>query len=128
MSGILDCCYCRGEGQISAASNSERWATCYFSKPYYQVVCYNEIKSQMEICHMLKIFLNRQAKPVIQLASSVRSQLLIFLYILPSTLHERFSSVQFSRSVVSTSFRPHESQHTRPPCPSPISPYYLLFK
>ena len=30
-----------------------------------------------------------------------------------------FSSVQFSRSVVSDSFRPHESQHARPPCPSP---------
>ena len=31
----------------------------------------------------------------------------------------QFSSVQFSRSVVSDSLRPHESQHTRPPCPSP---------
>ena len=31
-----------------------------------------------------------------------------------------FSSVQFSRSVVSDSLRPHESQHARPPCPSPI--------
>ena len=30
-----------------------------------------------------------------------------------------FSSVQFSRSVMSSSFQPHESQHTRPPCPSP---------
>ena len=30
-----------------------------------------------------------------------------------------FSSVQFSRSVVSDSLRPHESQHTRTPCPSP---------
>ena len=29
-------------------------------------------------------------------------------------------SVQFSCSVVSDSLRPHESQHTRPPCPSPI--------
>ena len=29
------------------------------------------------------------------------------------------SSVQFSRSVVSNSLRPHESQHGRPPCPSP---------
>ena len=29
------------------------------------------------------------------------------------------SSVQFSRSVVSNSLRPHESQHARPPCPSP---------
>ena len=29
------------------------------------------------------------------------------------------SSVQFSHSVVSDSFWPHESQHARPPCPSP---------
>ena len=31
------------------------------------------------------------------------------------------ASVQFSHSVVSDSLRPHESQHTRPPCPSPTS-------
>ena len=31
----------------------------------------------------------------------------------------QFSSVQFSRSVVSDSLRPHELQHARPPCPSP---------
>ena len=31
----------------------------------------------------------------------------------------QFSSVQFSHSVVSDSLRPHELQHTRPPCPSP---------
>ena len=30
-----------------------------------------------------------------------------------------FSSVQFSHSVVSVSLQPHESQHARPPCPSP---------
>ena len=30
-----------------------------------------------------------------------------------------FSSVQFSCSVVSDSLQPHESQHTRPPCPLP---------
>ena len=30
-----------------------------------------------------------------------------------------FSSVPFSHSVVSDSLRPHELQHTRPPCPSP---------
>ena len=28
-------------------------------------------------------------------------------------------SVQFSHSVVSNSLQPHESQHARPPCPSP---------
>ena len=31
----------------------------------------------------------------------------------------QFSSVQFSRSVVSDSLWPHESQNTRPTCPSP---------
>ena len=30
----------------------------------------------------------------------------------------QFSSVQFSRSVVSNSLQPHEPQHARPPCPS----------
>ena len=36
-------------------------------------------------------------------------------------IHRWFSvsSVQFSHSVVSDSLWPHESQHTRPPCPSP---------
>ena len=34
-------------------------------------------------------------------------------------LGHQFSSIQFSRSVVSDSLRPHESQHARPPCPSP---------
>ena len=32
--------------------------------------------------------------------------------------HPLNSSVQFSRSVLSDSLRPHESQHARPPCPS----------
>ena len=32
---------------------------------------------------------------------------------------EQNSLVQFSRSVMSDSLQPHESQHTRPPCPSP---------
>ena len=32
----------------------------------------------------------------------------------------QFSSVQFNRSVMSNCLWPHESQHARPPCPSPI--------
>ena len=36
----------------------------------------------------------------------------------------QFSSVQFSSSVMSDSLRPHESQHARPPCPSPSSGVY----
>ena len=35
-----------------------------------------------------------------------------------------FISVQFSRSVVSDSLQPHESQHARPPCPSPTPGVY----
>ena len=31
---------------------------------------------------------------------------------------------QFSRSVISESLRPHESQHARPPCPSPTPGVY----
>ena len=46
------------------------------------------------------------------------SSLALFLPLSP------FSSVQFSSSVVSDSLRPHESQHTRPPCPSPTPRVY----
>ena len=38
--------------------------------------------------------------------------------------HFQFSWAQFSRSVVSDSLRPHESQHARPPCPSPTPGVY----
>ena len=37
----------------------------------------------------------------------------------PETVTILFSSVQFSRSVVSDSLRPHELQLARPPCPTP---------
>ena len=36
------------------------------------------------------------------------------------------ASDQISRSVVSDSLRPHESQHARPPCPSPIPGVHSL--
>ena len=36
----------------------------------------------------------------------------------------RLSSVQFNRWVVSDSLWPHESQHARPPCPSPTPGVY----
>ena len=37
------------------------------------------------------------------------------------SLIKAFSSVQLSHSVVSDSLRPHELQHTRPPCPAPTA-------
>ena len=43
-----------------------------------------------------------------------------FIYSKIKDFNER-SSVQFSCSVVSDSLWPHESQHARPPCPSPTA-------
>ena len=40
------------------------------------------------------------------------------------TLETILSSVQFSHSVMSDSLRPHELQHARSPCPSPIPRVY----
>ena len=53
-------------------------------------------------------------------------------YMLPNSLQKngaiytsiQFSSVQFSRSVMSDSLWPHESQHANPPCPSPALGVY----
>ena len=45
------------------------------------------------------------------LLKNIENALLFFL--------NNFSSVQFSHSVMSNSLWPHESQHARPPCPSP---------
>ena len=39
-------------------------------------------------------------------------------------LQDSFLAVQFSRSIVSDSLQPHESQHARPPYPSPTPGVY----
>ena len=44
---------------------------------------------------------------------------IVYLVVKNWMLSTQFSSVQFSRSVVSDSLQPHEPQHSRPPCPSP---------
>ena len=41
------------------------------------------------------------------------------IYDMDCILYVYFSSVQFSHSVMSDSLQSHESQHARPPCPSP---------
>ena len=56
--------------------------------------------------------------------NKVMSLLLNTLSRLVITFLPRSSSVQFSRSVVSDPLRPHESQHARPPCPSPTPGVY----
>ena len=47
-----------------------------------------------------------------------------YLILLAWKSRQRSHSVQFSRSVVYDSLRPHESQHARPPCPSPSPRVY----
>ena len=43
----------------------------------------------------------------------------IYVYIGSCCKMNFLVSVQFSRSIVSDSLRPHDSKHARPPCPSP---------
>ena len=71
-----------------------RWA---IRKALYEVVCHS--------------FRNRWIKTV------KPSNLLSWIFFLTSVC-------QFSRSVVSDSLQPHESQHARPPCPSPTPRVY----
>ena len=46
------------------------------------------------------------------------------MYIYTHIAYTYKASVEFSRSVVSDSLRPHKSQHARPPCPSPTPGVY----
>ena len=52
---------------------------------------------------------------------NMEKQTILFLY---QQIHTTFSSIHFSRSVVSNSLWPHGQQHTRPPCPSPTPGLY----
>ena len=47
------------------------------------------------------------------------SQSWVWALVMTRNRNASLSTVQFSRSVMSNSLRPHESQHARPPCPSP---------
>ena len=51
---------------------------------------------------------------------SLNLQILVGIYTSVQFIH----SVQFSRSVVSNTVRPHEPQHARPPCPFPTPGVY----
>ena len=63
--------------------------------------------------------------PQIQTVSSGGHQSWLSSWLAATTFHLplfpsfQFSSVHFSHSAVSDSLRLHESQHARPPCPSP---------
>ena len=72
---------------------------------------------------ILDFFLMLSFKPAFSLLFHPCQEALYFLFTfchrVVSSAYLIFSSIQFSRSVMSDSLQPHESQHTRPPCPSP---------
>ena len=73
-------------------------------------------------CHLLltcKISAEKTADSLVGVSLQIVFSLAVFK-ILSLSLILTFS-VQFICSVMSNSLRPHESQHTRPPCPSPTS-------
>ena len=76
------------------------------------------------VCHFCNLFLSQILMlPITEPQGSISVKALFVKHkqqIFPAVPRcSQFSSVQFSRSVVSNSLRPHESQHARPPCPSP---------
>ena len=78
-----------------------------FSHPYVTIRKTIALTRWTFVSEVMSVLLNIPSRFVI--AFLLRSKHLLI----------SFSSVQFSHSVVSDSLRPHEPQHTRPPCPSP---------
>ena len=76
-----------------------------------------ETKTMKNECNVEKEKTHMTVKPLFKsLKSSERKY---FIQEIEAISKRKVSSVQLSRSGVSDSLRPYESQHTRPPCPSP---------
>ena len=56
--------------------------------------------------------------------SFISLKILVFTFLILICIISCYFLFQFSCSVVSSSLRPHESQHARPPCPSPTPGVY----
>ena len=77
--------------------------------------------SQVRILERVPISLSRGLS---DLGIELTSPALAGRFFTTEPLGKPFREVQFSPSVVSDSLRPHESQHARPPCPSPTPGVY----
>ena len=77
---------------------------------------------------MINIYLGKNVSNfyvfLVNLHTLAISFLVMVVVALNKYIHICIGSVQFSHSVVSDSLRPHESQHARPPCPSPTPRVY----
>ena len=92
---------------------------------YYLCTCRKNNEFQKNICKMWKRREHSENQQTGQESckSFWEGKILVYVIFSAKARHD-FSSVQFSGSVVSNSLRPHELQHTRPPCPSPTPGVY----
>ena len=91
--------FCLTQGRIKVTKRAQ------FIKGDIFHIIHNETKSKV-------LWTTREYHTVHWSPHSCYTHLETFVYV-------NHVSVQFSRSVVSDSLRPHEMQHTRPSCPSP---------
>ena len=95
-----------------------------FGENFRWLVLHNSLSSSWQLWFTYMRQCNPQSNPILN--DAVEYMNMQSKYHIPrQDLHMhgivtlQFSSVQFSRSVMSDSLRPCELQHARPPCPSP---------
>ena len=111
--GGSECYFCIG--CLSSTLNNQYAKMSYFRMMYFEHLQTLHQKTQTSGLRNPHLTLSTNSK----LLHHNPCPILIKALLRPTIpLPANISSVQFSRSVVSDSLRPHESQHARPPCPS----------
>ena len=95
---------------------SSLWAAVPRLRLYLE--CFKRQTSYIFSCRSKKTYVAIQVKCSLDVSTRTWAEGWLHLGRLPVL------SVQFSHSLVSDSLRPHESQHARPPCPSPAPKIY----
>ena len=112
---------------IKKKKKKSKWCFPEFSELFWQIVAAEEKSWILETSHPGRTMSSLDT--LLQLTSEVGTSAewsplsvgsdLNLNWIESKCWTPQFSSVHFSRSVMSDSLRPHELQHARPPCPSP---------
>ena len=103
------------QGSLVHGRRTLEWVAIFFSRDLPDP----GIKPQSPVLAARFFTTEPPGKPIVHLTKP-NIQRFTFVFQGEIILQLRFISVQFSRSVVSDSLRPRESQHSRPPCPSPM--------